>query len=232
MTPIEKRNRSRSRARLWLTLAAIPFALVIVVFAGKLMSLSVITDDAIGQYDSGLFEASAETSDGLVENSIVEPWIPYFNRADAIAATGDFTGAIDDFEIALELAPDDRKCPVVLNLAHSWELLGDVYEQSGYHQGAVQLYELGRQVLVDNADYCENTPNEDEADQQGQDLTDKQADAEQNREAEDAGEPEADAQQRLDELDQKQQQGAQERQNDDARDRGEEGPGSSTARPW
>jgi tetratricopeptide (TPR) repeat protein len=229
-------ERTRKRRRLIMLLASIPVVLILVLVAGKLMSLSIVTQSAISLYDRGNYEASEEQSSSLLGLNIVEPWIPYFNRGDAKAADEDYTAAIDDFEKALELAPDDKKCQAAVNLAHSWEVLGDIYEEGGFHQGAVQLYQAAEDVLASMGDACEPPDAAaDSFDKVEGDVADKKAQAEANQDAQDGTEPGTDGtDDKLDDLGDKQEQSDQDKANGDARDRTEDGgdDGSFVEKPW
>jgi len=225
----------RRRRRTKLLLFSIPVVIIALIIAIKLISLSAITTVALTLYDRSDFEGSADQSSRLLDQNFIEPYIPYFNRGDAKAADQDYTAAIDDFEKALELAPADRKCQVVVNLAHSWELLGDIYEEGGYHQGAVLLYQAAEDVIAAAGDDCD-PPDEaaDELDQVEGDVADKKAAAEEARDAQDATEPgEQSDEEKLDELGDKQEESDQEKANGDSREQGEDSDGDTfTDKPW
>jgi tetratricopeptide (TPR) repeat protein len=228
-------ERARRRRRGILLIASIPIVIFVVLVAGKLLSLSIVNGTAMAQYDRGDYDASEQTSSSLLELNLVETWIPYFNRADAKAADEDYTSAIDDFEKALDLAPDDKRCMVAVNLAHSWETLGDIYEQGGYHQGAVQLYQAAEDVLASMGDSCE--PPDDAADQFEQEQSDiagKKAQAEANQQADEQEQPGGETpDDKLDDLGDKQQQSDQDKANGDSRDRSDDDGGSGyVEKPW
>jgi hypothetical protein len=105
------RLRRRRVLMFWISL---PVVLVVLVAAIKLLSLAPTAQLAIDAYDSGRYTSSQEISGSLLELNLVEPYLPYFNRGDAFAADQYYGPATDDFERALELAPEDRKCDVIL----------------------------------------------------------------------------------------------------------------------
>ena len=228
-------ERARRRRRRILLLASVPVVIFALLLAGKLISVTVINQTAIAQYNRSAFEQSEETWSGMLEFNLVETWIPFFNRGDAKVGAEDYTSAIDDFEKALELAPGDKKCMVAVNLAHSWETLGDIYEEGGFHQGAVQLYQAAEDVLASMGDDCE--PPDAAADQFDQvegDVADKKAQAEANQQAQESEDPGSQgSDDKLDDLGDKQQQSDQEKANGDARDRNDDDTGGSyTDKPW
>ena len=228
-----ERLRLRRRLLFWLTL---PIALFAIFWAFKFLSLAPTAQNAIDDYDDGLYVASEEASSSLLFLNVVEPYLPYFNRGDAYAADQYYGPATDDFEKALELAPPEKKCDVRLNLALTWERFGDVYVQLGYFQGAVQLYEASQAVLDDAGPECDPPPNQDELNEskdrveQKKDAAQQQQDQQEQQPQEDDGKTEQEKQ--LDQLEQQQQQAAQEKADQESGDRGEEAGGYYTDKPW
>ncbi len=224
-------ERARKRRRLILGLASLPFTIAAVVVAVYLMSLPITAGLAIGYYDEGDYHQSKSESSTLIDHNLVETWLPYFDRGDAKAGAKEYTAAVDDFEKALQLAPEDRKCEVRVNLAQTWTDLGDIYEKGGYHQGAVLLYQAAKDVIAAAGDEC--PPDSDAGKALGQlqqGLDGKQQQAQTGQALQDAQNPDS-GQDKLDQLGQKEQQGGQQKQNDDARDQGND-PGAYTDKPW
>jgi tetratricopeptide (TPR) repeat protein len=224
-------ERTRRRRRMILGLASLPFTIAAVVIAVYLISLSATARLAIDYYGESAYSLSKSESSKLVDHNLVETWLPYFNRGDAKAGSEEYTAAVDDFEKALELAPQDRKCEVRVNLAQTWVNLGDIYEKGGYHQGAVLLYQAAKDVIAAAGNEC--PPDSDAGKALGQiseGLDGKQQRAQTGQDQQDAQEPDS-GQSQLDQLGQKQQEGEQQKQNDDARNNGDD-PGSYTDKPW
>lgn len=147
-------NRRRRQLRIVLVLVSIPFVIFALAVAMKLFSLSTLAGSAISAYQSGDFVASERSSSPLLENNLFEPWIPYFNRGAALAGQQDYISAVRDFEDALPLVPEDRRCEVVLNLSLAWERLADTYAQAGYASGAALLYGAAAEVLETEGAAC------------------------------------------------------------------------------
>lgn len=152
--PSVEGNRRRRTLRLWLLLLSIPVVIAAFALALKLFTLAPLAGIAISAYERGDYVGSEEPSTSLLENNLFEPWIPYFNRGAALAGQQDYIAAIRDFETALPLAPDARKCEVVLNLSLAWERLADTYAQAGYFSGALLLYEAAAGVLAEEGEHC------------------------------------------------------------------------------
>jgi len=228
-----KDARRRGKKRLKLLLFSLPVIAFALFVAFKLMGLSITTSAAIQAYNVGNYDSSIERSESLLDLNIVEPWIPYFNRADAHAANEYYVDSVDDFEKALELAPEDRQCEVRINLALSWELLGDIYADGGYFQGAVLLYDTAEQVIADGGPECE-PPQQEELDDASDRVESKKDESQAQQDARDAQEGgEETLNEKLDELGDQSDAGAEEKANEESRERGEDdGDGSLTDKPW
>jgi tetratricopeptide (TPR) repeat protein len=225
------RRRRRAKYLLW----SLPVVAVMLYVAVRLIGLSLVNQTALDLFDSGAYEASEEVSTGLLDQTLIEPYLPWFNRGDAKAAQEQYTDAIDDFERALELAPAERQCDVRVNLALSWERLGDIYAAAGFPDGAKQLYEASLAVIAEGGDCLPPEPAGLDLAQAGPRVQAKLDQAEQQSQAQEpGGEDESGGlDEQLDELGQKGQAGEQELQNGESLDRGEQG-GSPTApaKPW
>jgi tetratricopeptide (TPR) repeat protein len=227
-------DRKRARRRIILLLVSLPVVIAAVVVAVKLISLSVTAQAAIIDYNTGNYESSIDRSTSLLELNVIEPYIPYFNRGDAQAGREYYVDAVEDFEKALELAPQAKKCDVRVNLALSWELLGDIYAEGGYFEGAVLLYEAAEAVITAGGEDCEPpTQSSDELSEAQERVEGKKDIAEAQRDAAEAQEEGKSTQQKLDELGERGEQGSAEKENGDSLDRGEgQGDGTYTDKPW
>jgi len=225
------RRRRRAKYLLW----SLPVVVALLYVAVRLIGLSVVNQTAIDLFDSGSFEASEQRSTSLLDQTIIEPYLPWFNRGDAKAAQERYTDAIDDFERALELAPTDRQCDVRVNLALSWERLGDIYADAGFPDGAKQLYAASLAVIAEGEDCVPPELAGLDLAEAGPRVQAKLDQAEQQAEALDPGgdDESGGLDEQLDQLGQKGQAGEQDLQNGDSLDRGEEG-GSPVypAKPW
>jgi len=228
-------TRARRRRRTRYLLLSLPVMIALVYVAVRLIGLSLVNQTALDQFDAGAYAQSEEVSTGLLDQTLIEPYLPFFNRGDAKAAQEQYTDAIDDFERALELAPAERQCDVRVNLALSWERLGDVYAAAGFPDGAKQLYQAALAVIAEGDDCLPPEPAGLDLAQAGPRVQAKLDQAEQQAQAQDPGgdDESGGLDQQLDELGQKGQAGEQELQNGDSLDRGEEnGSPSIPAKPW
>ncbi|GGK87745.1 hypothetical protein GCM10007382_04580 [Salinibacterium xinjiangense] len=222
------------RRRLLMFWISLPLVLFVLVAAVKLLTLAPTAQSAIDAYDSGLYTSSGEISGSLLDINIVEPYLPYFNRGDAFAADQYYGPATDDFEKALELAPEDRKCDVRLNLALTWERFGDIYVANGFYQGAVLLYEASQAVLDAAGPECDPPEKKQQLDDSKQRVQQKIDAAKNLRDAQqpDRGDGEPNSQdQQLQDLQDQQGQADQEKADEQSQDRGG-GGGFSVEKPW
>ena len=231
----QNETRARRRRRAKYLLWSLPVVIALVYLAVRLIGLSVVNQTAIDLFDSGQYEASEERSTSLLDQTVIEPYLPWFNRGDSKAAREQYTDAIDDFERALELAPADRQCDVRVNLALSWEKLGDIYAAAGFPDGAKQLYQASLAVIAEGVDCPQTEPSGQdlaEADPRVQakiDQAQQEADAAQNPDGEEQG----GLDEQLDQLGQKGQAGEQDLQDGNSLDRGEDGGTPAyPAKPW
>lgn len=225
------RRLRRTKYLLW----SLPVVVALVYVAVRLIGLSVVNQTAIDLYDAGAYDASADRSTSLLDQTLIEPYLPWFNRGDAKAAQEQYTDAIDDFERALELAPAERQCDVRVNLALSWERLGDIYAASGFPEGAKQLYSAALAVIAEGDDCVPPEPAGLDLAEAGPRVQAKLDQAEQQAQAGDPGgeEPSGGLDEQLDQLGQNGQAGEQELQNGDSLDRGQEGGEPAyPAKPW
>jgi tetratricopeptide (TPR) repeat protein len=229
-------NRSRLRLRRRLLLWGLPVVLVLAVVAGWLVSLPVRAADALTSYNFGDYTGSAEGFGDLLEPNIVEQWLPYYDRGSALAEAQDYIPAIDDLEKALAIVPADRECVVVVNLSLSWERLADGYAQSGLFEGARLLYQTAADVLAEHECTPPETPVESR--DPGQEIEDAAARLQQKLDAmeyleqqSEQGAPSTPGEQ-LEELEQQEQDAAEEKAEDDARERGQQGTGGRSDKPW
>lgn len=233
----QQATAARRRRRFRYLAFSLPVAIVLVVVASLLVGRLVDNQIALSKFAAGDYTGSAKQSTGLLDNNIIEPYIPWFNRGNAYAAKQEFTDAIDDFEKALVAAPADKSCTVRVNLALAWEKLGDGYAAGGYYEGAILLYKNAAAVLAGDPG-CKPPDAAGEqlqtAKQRVQDKIDQAQKDKAAAEAQAGTDPGAGGQDdQLKQLGQEGQNGAQEKANGDAAQRGEGDPKSGqTDKPW
>ena len=229
-------TRTRRRRRLKYLLWSLPVVVALLYVAFRLIGVTVGNTIALDAFDSGRYESSAEKWRSLQDETVVEPYVPWFNRGDASAAQEKYTDAIDDFERALELAPKEQKCTVRVNLALGWEKLGDAYAAGGFFQGAVLLYQAAEAVIAAGPECTPPDQSGEQLQQADERVKEKIEEAQRQKDATDAQDGDdgpGSQQEQLDQLGEKGQAGEQEKATGDAADRGESSDGSGlTEKPW
>ena len=225
------------RKRRWIMVgASLPVAIFGLYWAFHMLGLAPTAQLAINAFDEEDYVSSVGFSTSLAENNVFEQYLPYFNRGDAYAGQQNYGPAIDDFEIALELAPLERQCDVRLNLALGWERFGDAYVEAGFYQGAVNLYAASEAVLDAAGPECDPPENQEQLQESKDRVAEKKEQAEELLDAQPPPEGGEDGQseqeQQLEELQEQQEQSAQEKADDEAEQRSEENGGYYTDEPW
>jgi tetratricopeptide (TPR) repeat protein len=228
-------TRTRQRRRLKYLLVPLPVVIGLLVVAGMIVGPYTTNDSAVSAYEYGDFGGSAEESSRLLDGNLLENWVPWFNRGNALAAQEEYTAAIDDFERALEIAPEERACDVRVNLALSWERLGDIYVAGGFNQGAINLYEAAKAVIA-AGDGCDpEEPSGQQLDEAGPRVQAKIDEAQERKDQADAesGQQPGGLEEQLDQLGEQEQQGAQEKADGDSAERGQGGgQNGPTGKQW
>jgi len=216
-------TRARRRRRLKYLLFSLPVVVALLVVAGMIVGPYTTNDSAVRSYEYGDFDGSAEQSSRLLDGNLLEDWVPWFNRGNALAEQEEYTAAIDDFERALELAPEERACDVRVNLALSWERLGDIYIAGGFNQGAINLYEAAKAVIAEGDGCDPDEPSGEQLDVAGPRVQAKIDEAQQRKDEADAqsGDEPGGLEEQLDQLGEQEQQGAQEKADGDSAERGQ-----------
>ena len=228
---------SSLRKRRWILVgASLPVVIFGLYWAFHMLGLAPTAQNAIDAYDDGYFVASQAHSTSLLEPNVFEPYLPYFNRGDAFAGDVNYGPAIDDFEIALELAPQEKQCDVRLNLALGWERFGDAYVEAGFLQGAINLYAASKAVLDAAGPECDPPPNQEQLQESQERVDEKIENAEDQLDSqpppEDGEDGQSEQEQQLQELEEQQEQAAQEKADAEAEERAEENGGYFTDKPW
>ena len=228
-------TRTRQRRRVKYLLISLPVVVALLVLAGMIVGPYTTNESAVRSFEYGDFDGSAGQSSRLLETNLLEDWVPWFNRGNALAAQEDYTASIDDFERALELAPEERACDVRVNLALSWERLGDIYVAGGFNQGAINLYEAAKAVIEEGEGCDPDEPSGEQLEEAGPRVQAKIDDAQQRKDEADAesGQAPGSLEEQLDQLGEQEQQGAQEKADGDSAERGQgDGQSGFTEKPW
>ncbi|CAM3306440.1 hypothetical protein PSET11_03224 [Arthrobacter ulcerisalmonis] len=112
-----------SRRRLLLA-SAIPVLLALLL-AVKLLSVGFLAGAAGTAFERGDAAGVRQAADGLLLGNILEPFKADFAAGDALALAGDFAGARERFQRALDQKPGTDECTVRVNLVLATERLAE-----------------------------------------------------------------------------------------------------------
>lgn len=137
----------RARLRLALMVGGLLPALLVVAYAVKVGLM--LHHDAAGRdaFERGDYDgAAAEFLDNRGLNWF-EPWIAPFDQGTALHAQGSLDEAIAAYGAALRVVPDREECTVRIDLALAHEAVGDQQEAAQDHDGAIEAWQKGIDVL-------------------------------------------------------------------------------------
>jgi len=133
----------RRRRNLLLLAGLLPSLIATVVAVALLLMLhrqsAGVGAEHRGEHEAGRAQFAANRWFGTVEH-----WVAPYNEGVATFGTGRYDDALADFEAALDLAPPERQCLVLHNIAVTQERMGDDDATT-----AVAYYRSGRATLTE-----------------------------------------------------------------------------------
>lgn len=136
---------ARNRLYLWGFLPA----LALLGFAVKVLLMVSAQSSGSTAFDEREYDASREKFASTRSLNLIEGWKAPFNEGDAKFGQQDFDGAIEEFDTALEQAPESEECMIRVNIALSHEELGDDSRDERDTLAAIESWREGRKVLAD-----------------------------------------------------------------------------------
>ncbi|WP_206446271.1 hypothetical protein [Agrococcus sp. KRD186] len=239
----------RRTLRWWLMLGLIPFALVAIILATKLISVNVLSESAIDRFESRAYSQGAEAARGLETWNWTEPWKAPFAVGVNLTMAGTLEEGRAKIEEAIALhgepttAPQmNEHCVMVASLVTAIEKQGDVAREASDTQAANGFYTEALALIAAQPEGCIDTPLPGEADTAAQfeaavpRIEEKiEAGSSQDGEGEGEGEGDGDGEPQTPEeqLEDQNQDAQEEQQQQDQYDEGEEpGGGPSVEQPW
>jgi len=139
--------RARLRRRL-LLVGLVPLLLVALVGLKVVLMLGHDRDGraAYGRDDHG---PAAEAFAGNSTLNVVETWVAPFDEGTSLLADGEYDDALRRLDAALDHAPAEQRCTVLVNVALAHEALGDAAEENDDAATARERWEAGRDALAD-----------------------------------------------------------------------------------
>ncbi|MBZ2198723.1 hypothetical protein [Occultella gossypii] len=195
---LDKLAKRRRALLLW----SLP--VVVIAFLAALKLLSAVAINTAGQsaYDNQNHNTAAERFAALEFFNVIEPWKPYFNQGTAIYAGGDFFGATQEFEVALNMVPKAPEgeprgadeCTVRTNYSLAVEGLGDEARIAGDFAQSTARYTEAQDILADcgesGGNGGEQAQEAEERQQESQEQSEEQQQQQQEQQGEEpSGEP-------------------------------------------
>jgi hypothetical protein len=160
------RLRRRTRLLAW----GLPFVLVALAVALKLLAMSAAAQQAVWGFDAKDGAAVSGAADWMGAVDLVETHKSQFARGDALVLAGDFAGARAAFEEALRRTGPEDECTVRVNLVLSIEKLGDAARGGGDAASADRLYADAAAVVTQAPEGCFAPDSRQNQQQQGDRL--------------------------------------------------------------
>lgn len=239
------RRRRRRRLMLW----GLAPALLMLLFAAKLLSMTLIGGQAVAQYEDGDYEGSMNTSELLKTANIIESWKAHYDVGTNALQLGLLDPARAELETALSLAAPGEQCPIRNNLAIAIERQGDAVLEAGDEAGARALWEEALAIVEGSDPSCGQTTSAEaivetheriwrklnpDSGESGGDQGEQGQDQEQSQDQQQGQQDQQDQQQGQtpeEQLQEQMQQNEQQRQEELGQEQQGSG-GSGTDRPW
>lgn len=148
-TPPERPADRRMRVRRILHLAGLVPLLATLAFSGKVFMM--LHHDGAGEdaWIRGDGPTALEQYSANRSLNLLEPWIAPFDEGDAAFLLHDYAQARDLFVIALTTVPHPQECTVRINLALSYEAIGDAASSRGALDEATADWQHGITTLAE-----------------------------------------------------------------------------------
>ncbi|CAD6000170.1 hypothetical protein [Agreia sp. COWG] len=137
-------------------LLALPFAVVAVAVAIKLIGMIALSSLGSAAYARGDFEGATALARWQTIANVIDPWKAHFAVGDGLAARQLDAEAEKEFDRALELAAPADECPVRVNLVVVLERQGDaaLAADAAAVGEARAYYDRALDVIADADDAC------------------------------------------------------------------------------
>jgi len=240
----EEENKRRKTTRLVLSLISVPFVIIILLFATKVLTMTTNASKSVKEFTDGNYAASEVAAKKQQENNFIQPWLAYYNSGTALTGAENWTEGIDELSTALDIAGNGiAQCQIRANLAIAYEGYGDEFAAAENTVDADAQYTLALEVIEEApADCFPPTSGSGEA-EEGESLeqTEERVEGKQGEEGSDSSTPaEGEEPQPADEgptaeeeIDEQLDQSNEDRAATEAEERGSENaPSTPVDKPW
>lgn len=224
----------RRRLLLW----SLPVLLLLLLFAGKAISMVAVNEsgrDAYAAEDPG---GAVQNFDRLHTVNLFQRWVAPFNSGTARTAAGELTPARADLMLALEQAPEAKQCVVAVNLALTLEASGDEAQANGQAEDARAFWTQAIDLLTEHG--CDTDPEAGEESTETRERIEQKIEQSQGGEGEDGEQSEEEPEQEPDdpqdseqkerEVEKRNREAQQDRQSDKDFEKRDDQP--DVDRPW
>jgi|GEM_PF-3063641 len=142
--------RLRRRLMLW----GIPGAVLLLLVAAKLVSMSIVGAETVRLYEAKDYEGALNSASQQHVLNVIETWKAPYDTGTSYLQLGVNDRARDDLTAALGLATGADRCPVRANLAIAHERLGDALHEAGDEDGARGEWQQGLELLQQQEQEC------------------------------------------------------------------------------
>lgn len=137
---------ARRRWRRRLVIAGLLPLLLALLLAGKVSSMLVLNAVGRATYSDGELTAAERAFGATSHLNWFEPWVAHFDHGTALYGSGRPREAALAFDRSLGLVPLAHECRVRVNLALSWEAVGDTTVPDGAR--ATEAWDRARLALA------------------------------------------------------------------------------------
>ncbi|KAB1657303.1 hypothetical protein F8O01_08655 [Pseudoclavibacter chungangensis] len=142
--------RRRRRAMVW----GLPFSLVALLVAAKLISMVLVGQATVAKYEDADYEGALNSAQQQKILNVIEQWKAPYSTGTTYLQLGLNDEARAELESALPLAGGIDQCPVRSNLAIAIERQGDAMLDAGDSEGARDHWTQALAVLEQQPAEC------------------------------------------------------------------------------
>lgn len=135
--------------------AALLAAVVALAAAGLLAAQLLLVTIGLGHWESDRPDEAENAWSKAEAVSVLNRWVPLFNRGTARYSLARWDAAAEDFEAAARIAPEDAQCQIRLNWSLALEAGGDGLREND-PASALARYQEAQLVLAQTS--CPDTP--------------------------------------------------------------------------
>lgn len=151
----EEENKRRKTLRTVLFLISVPFLIIILLFAFKVLTITINANESVNTFEKKDYAASEVAASKQKENNFIQPWLAYYNSGTALTGGGKWADGIGELTSALDIAGDGiAQCKIRANLAIAYEGYGDEFKASENTVDADTQYAKALEIIAKAPSDC------------------------------------------------------------------------------